>query len=116
MVLALAGHDEHGNPAAAAGPEAVTAELRHRDGGADNGSADGSTEDHKTVPCEVRARPHGGFEVSAVLTAASDFEVGLLPQCRISCPGQGIHKRPCIMSSIPVELPDRPDPGAVGTL
>lgn len=77
MVLALAGHDEHGNPAAAAGPEVVFAELRHRDGGADNGLADGSAEDHKTVPLEVRARPHGGFEVSAVLTTAGDFEVSL---------------------------------------
>jgi hypothetical protein len=76
-MMALAGHDEHGNPAAAAGAEVVFAELWHRDSAADNGSADGSAEGHKTMPLEVRTRPHGGFEVSAVLTAAGDFEVGI---------------------------------------
>ena len=107
MVLALAGHDEHGNPAAAARPEAVFAELWHRDLAADNGSADGSAEGHKTVPLEVRARPHGGFEASAVLTAAGNFEVKfrLALQCNFSCPGYDMQRRPCIMSSTPVEHP-----------
>lgn len=67
MVLAIAATDEHGNAAAAAGPEAVTAMLRLQTDNA-GGAAD-------SVPLEVKARPHGGFEVSAVLTAACDFEV-----------------------------------------
>lgn len=67
MVLALAGCDEHNNTATAAGPEAITAQLK-----LPGGSASGSSE---TVPLEVRARPHGGFEVATTLTAACDFEV-----------------------------------------
>lgn len=66
MVLALAAFDEHGNAAAAAGAEAITAQLHLATG--TGGAADG-------VPLEVRARPHGGFGISAVLTTACDFEV-----------------------------------------